>query len=112
MTPEGKVKKDVQKYLTGLGVWFAGKPAPKLVVGWMYMPVSNGMGVSGIPDFCGILMARPTYIETKAPGKVSGTTENQKARHAEIRAAGGVVLVVTSVDELKMGLMANGYAVY
>lgn len=110
MTPEGKVKESVKKYLTSIGVWFAGKPAPTVVSGWMYMPVSNGMGVSGIPDFCGILMGRPTYIETKAP---KGTpTENQLTRHREIRSAGGTVLVVTSVDELKMGLKANGYDVY
>ena len=110
MTPEGKVKNDVKKYLTSIGVWFAGKPEPLVVTGWMYMPVSNGMGVSGIPDFCGVLMGRPTYIETKAPKKTP--TENQLLRHKEIRTAGGVVLVVDSVDELKMGLKANGYAVY
>lgn len=112
MTPEGKVKNDVKKWLTSIGVWFAGKPAPTVVTGWMYMPVSNGMGVSGIPDFCGIFMGKPLFIETKAPGKASETTENQKMRHREIHAAGGVVLVVTSVAELKMGLLAHGYDVY
>lgn len=112
MTPEGKVKDAVRKYLTSIGVWFAGKPAPVLVTGWMYMPVSNGMGVSGIPDFCGIFMGQPVYIETKAPGKLTDTTENQKLRHKEIRLAGGLVLVVTSVDELKMGLRAHGHEVH
>lgn len=110
MTPEGRVKEAIKKHLTSRGVWFAGKPPPAVVTGWMYMPVSNGMGVSGIPDFCGVLMGRPTYIEAKAPG---GTpTENQKTRHREIQSAGGVVLVVASVEELIMGLKANGYAVY
>ena len=102
-TPEGRVKDAIKKYLTELGVWFAGRPQPKEVTGWMYMPVSmTSLGVNGIPDFCGIYKGRPLYIEAKAPGgKVS---ELQKQRIAEIRAAGGLALVVASVEELELAL--------
>lgn len=108
MTPEGRVKRDIQKYLTEKGVWFAGKKAPPLVTGWMYMPVSNGMGVVGIPDFCGIYKTRPLYIETKAPGKLSTTTVNQDERHKEIRLASGIVIVADSVERLVAELEKHG----
>lgn len=65
------------------------------------MPVQNGMGVVGIPDFivcwCGMFVA----IETKAPGKRSSTTPNQKRRIAEIQQAQGVALVVDDVAQVQ-----------
>lgn len=103
-TPEGKVKDAIKKYLTKHGAWFAGKPVPPVVVGWFYMPVPTGFGVNGIPDFCGIWKGKPFYIEAKAPGCVGDTTDNQKNRHAEIEKAGGIVLVVSSVEELETGM--------
>ena len=108
-TPEAKVKDELKKWLIAKGVWFAGRPEPEVVRGWMYMPVSNGMGVVGIPDFCGIFDEKPLYIEAKA-GKGSAT-ENQKDRHKEIAAAGGDILVVRSAEELEMGLRERGFSV-
>jgi hypothetical protein len=93
MTPEGKVKAAVKKRLKELGIWY-------------YMPVQNGMGVVGIPDFIccwnGLFMA----IETKAPGKVDTVTPNQEKRMHEIREADGWAVVVDSVEALNMFLRA------
>lgn len=106
-TPEGKVKDALRKWLIAKGVWFAGKPAPAVVTGWMYMPVPTGMGVNGIPDFCGIYKGRPLYIEAKAP-KGGVVSENQKDRHKEIQLAGGLVFVVKSVEELELAFHIHG----
>jgi hypothetical protein len=51
---------------------------------------------------CGVFLA----IETKRPGKPP--TEAQDAFLANVRAAGGVALVVHSLDELIQGLESEG----
>jgi hypothetical protein len=87
MTPEGKVKTAVKKYLREQGVWF-------------WMPVSNGMGQVGIPDFICCFNGMFIAIETKAPGKLSGVTANQQRVIDEIKSHGGLALVVDNVDSL------------
>ena len=79
MTPEGRIKEIVRKVLKEYGVWF-------------YSPVSNGMGVHGIPDFVGVYRGRSVMIETKAPGKKP--TPRQEMQIAAIRKAGGTVFVI------------------
>lgn len=106
MTPEGAVKAAIRKWLEARGVWFAGRAPPQVVTGWMWMPVPMGMGVAGIPDFCGIYKGRPLYVEAKAPG--GKASENQKRRHEEIRMAGGVMVLADSVETLVRELEANG----
>lgn len=99
MTPEARVKTDIKKLLLGMGFWNAGGKPPALsVIGWFYMPVSNGMGVHGIPDFVGCWLGRFFSIEAKAPGGV--VSPNQLKRHEEIREAGGIVLTISDVSEL------------
>lgn len=93
-TPEGVVKDDIKKFLDQFGVRMAGRPEIEGGRGWMYMPVPTPFGVNGIPDFCGILFGAPFYIEAKAP-KDGRPSENQLNRHAEIRAAGGHIVVAT-----------------
>lgn len=105
MTPEGRVKAAIKKWLDDRGFQRAGanpvKGAPR---GWYFMPVNNGMGVSGVPDFVGSyadnigFQPRPLAIEAKAPG--GKPTERQIDRHAEMRAAGWLVLVVSDVSTL------------
>ena len=98
-TPEGRVKAQIKRQLDAWGFWRAGSPEPKVdVVGWYYMPVSNGMGVHGIPDFVGCYLGRFFAIEAKAPGELDNTTANQDNRHKEIRAAQGIVLVADDVE--------------
>jgi len=89
-TPEGRVKAAVKRWLTARGVYY-------------YMPVQNGMGQSGIPDFmCCFpwLNGRMVAIETKAPGKRGSTTPNQDREIRKINKAGGVAVVIDDVCQL------------
>jgi len=94
-TPEGRVKDAVKKFLKARGVWY-------------YMPVQNGMGVVGIPDFVGCKDGRFVGVETKAPGKLKNLTANQKARKREIESAGGHVFVVDSEKMLETLMQEAG----
>lgn len=87
-TPEGKVKNAVKKILKARGIWF-------------YMPVQNGMGVVGIPDFICCYEGHFLAIETKAPGKLHALTVNQKNRIKEINAADGTAIVIDNPDDLE-----------
>lgn len=86
-TPEGRVKEAVKRRLKAVGAYY-------------YMPVSNGMGRVGAPDFMVCLGGRFFGIETKAPGKRGNTTPNQKRELAAIDAAGGIALVIDDVSQL------------
>jgi hypothetical protein len=88
MTPEGRVKERVKAVLKLRGAYY-------------YMPVSNGMGRVGAPDFIVCHDGRFIAIETKAPGKVANTTPNQKRELAAIRAANGLAVVIDDVEQLK-----------
>lgn len=48
-------------------------------------------------------------IETKMPGKLATVSPIQKHRHEQIKAAGGVVIVATSVQEAVDALKALGW---
>lgn len=87
MGPEGKVKKDVKAWLVKHGAYY-------------YMPVSNGMGRVGAPDFIVCLAGRFIGIETKAPGKRSTATPNQLREIEWINRAGGFAFVVDDVAQL------------
>lgn len=107
MTPEGKVKEDIKKWLKAHGFWSAGGDEPAVVKGWYFLPVSMGMGSHGIPDFLGTITKGGRFfsIEAKAPGKKP--TDRQLDRHNEIRLAGGIVIIADSVscmDELEQYL--------
>ena len=87
MTPEGKVKLAVKKRLDAMGAYY-------------YMPVSNGMGRVGAPDFMVCLNGRFIGVETKAPGKRGNTTPNQDRELQAIRTAGGISVVIDDVSQL------------
>jgi len=87
-TPEGRVKKAVKEYLTAIGAYY-------------YMPMSNGMGRVGAPDFMVCHNGRFLGIETKAPGKRGNTTPNQDRELAAIQAANGLAVVVDDIEQLK-----------
>ena len=88
MTPEGKVKDKIKKYLKEIGAWY-------------YMPVSNGMGRSGCPDILVCHHGIFYGLEVKAPGKINNTTPNQDREIAAINNAGGFAYVVDSVETVK-----------
>ena len=91
-TPEGRVKARIRAVLKKFGVWF-------------YSPVSNGMGVHGIPDFVCVHNGRSLMVEAKAGGKQP--TERQAVQIEAIRRAGGTVFIVndeTGTTELEAWL--------
>jgi hypothetical protein len=87
MTPEGRVKHAVKQELKRRGIWY-------------FMPVSNGMGQVGIPDFICCWEGKFLAIETKAPGKRTQTTANQDRIIAEIKDHWGRAVVVDDVSKL------------
>ena len=78
-TPEAKVKTLIKAHLDGHGAY-------------RVMPVSNGMGAHGIPDFLVCLNGRFIGIEAKA-GK-GRPTALQLSNLRSIFAAGGTALVI------------------
>ena len=89
LTPEGRVKHAVKKRLKELGVWY-------------YMPVQNGMGKTGIPDFICCHNGRFLAIETKAPGKRDTLTPNQHREIQGIHQAGGAAIVIDDVKQIEV----------
>jgi hypothetical protein len=90
-TPEARVKKAVKAWLEARGIYY-------------YMPMSNGMGRVGVPDFICCFPAlggRFVGIETKAPGKRRNTTPNQDREIRAINQAGGTALVIDDVSQLE-----------
>lgn|SRR6185312_8904171 len=89
MTPEGKVKKELDAYLGSLGADC-----------WYFKPMNFGYGRNGIPDYIicykGFFLAPETK---KAGGKSQPWQEKEQER---IRIAGGFSDRVTSVEEVKI----------
>lgn len=83
MTPEKKVKNGVRLVLDKLGAYYV-------------MPVTNGFGKQGAPDFLVCLKGKFFGIECKA-GK-GKTTALQELNLQHIRDAGGIALVVYEDD--------------
>lgn len=88
MTPEGRVKAAVKKYLASIGAWYA-------------MPMGTGFGSSGVPDFLISWHGGFYAVETKAPGKRNNTTALQKMQIAAINATGGIAVVIDDVTQLE-----------
>ena len=93
-TPEKKIKDKVKKALEDMDVYYA-------------MPFTAGYGNSGVPDFLVCIEGKFFGIECKA-GK-NTTTALQEKHLSDIRAAGGVSLVIdeTNVDNVKALILAN-----
>ena len=101
MTPEGKVKKLVKDYLLSIGLIPAGKAVLCTTenTGWFYMPVSNGMGVHGIPDFIGHYQGRFFAIEAKEKGKKPTIRQEHQLRALSL--TGAKTFVVDSEESLE-----------
>jgi hypothetical protein len=84
VTPEGKVKAEIKKWLKEQGAYF-------------FMPVQTGYGASTL-DFLVCYKGIFVGIEAKAPGKVP--TKRQEFCMAEIRDAGGHATCVESLRDL------------
>ena len=90
-TPEGRVKDQIKKRLKAADVWY-------------FMPVSNGMGTMGVPDFNGVLKGRYLGVEAKA-GSNKPTALQLRALKA-IDDGGGLALVIneSNLDVLDAAL--------
>lgn len=98
MTPEGKVKRDVNRLLD------------KYKALYRFMPVPGGFGASSL-DYLLCVNGRFVAIETKAPGKKP--TSRQKMVIGQIRRAGGEVFVIDGDDgilDLKLYLEKTTHA--
>jgi hypothetical protein len=92
MTPEGYVKKAVKAEIEVYGDQ-----------AYTEMPVPSGFGKSGL-DFNICFFGRWVSVETKKPG--GKATDRQKLRIREIHAAGGIAMVIDSVEAARTGLRA------
>lgn len=90
MTPEKKVENQIKCYLDKLGAYHV------KIHGSAYMP-------AGTPDILACIKGRFIGIEVKKPngGVVSAL---QKLKIKQIKNAGGVALVATSVEEVEREL--------
>jgi hypothetical protein len=93
--PEAKVKDAVKKLFAAHGITPAGKEheSPDSAKGWYYMPVQNGMGVSGIPDFIACVGGQFMAIETKATAAKKPTPLQLRNLKA-IDQCGGTALLI------------------
>src|ERR1035437_1913389 len=85
--------------------------------GWSWAPVSNGMGVHGVPDRVGVIpcVVTPAMvgklvglfvgIEAKRPGrrgeKDRGMSKHQVLFMARVREAGGLSIVCDGAEDLE-----------
>jgi hypothetical protein len=92
MTPEGKVKALVNKYLSTLRAPFSGVDI------YVEMPVPSGYGKSGL-DYTMCIWGHFVAVETKAPGE--WLTPRQRTRALEILGAGGTVFVISGPEGLQ-----------
>ena len=87
-TPEGKVKRWLDKMLKEEGVWF-------------YSPQAGPFGVAGIPDRMCCVAGRLVGVEAKAD-KTKKPTALQTKCMGDIEAAGGKCFVVYDKDTIEM----------
>jgi hypothetical protein len=92
MTPEGRVKNMIGKYLSTLR-----NPLNDVEV-YIEMPVPTGFGKSGL-DYTICLWGHFVAIEAKAPDE--WLTPRQRQRALDILKAGGTVFVISSPEGLQ-----------
>lgn len=92
MTPEGRVKNMIGKYLSTLR-----NPLNSVGV-YIEMPVPTGFGKSGL-DYTICFYGHFVCIEAKAPGE--WLTPRQRQRALDILAAGGTVFVISGPEGLQ-----------
>lgn len=90
MTPEARITLRIRNYLKKLRA--EGEPL------WWLKVHGSPMQRAGVLDLCIVWYGRAVFLEVKAPGgKVTALQQNTIR---QIREAGGVAEVVTSVEEV------------
>lgn len=92
-TPESQIKTDIKRFIEKNG--------------WYWCAVQGGAySKPGDPDLIACIGGRFVGIEAKTSDGVQSPI--QKVRQREIEDAGGVYLLVRSIDDLAAGLWRNG----
>jgi len=101
VTDEGRVKKLINEYLDSIGCIPAGKAVNATAehVGWYWMPVPGGYGVSFL-DYVGHLKGRFFSVEAKKDDKTEPKAL-QKQQIKAVRTTGGISFVVGSPETLQ-----------
>lgn len=87
---EGQLSRKIQKWI--------GENFPQF---FLFKVNGNGYQKKGIPDLIGCYEGRFIALEIKLPGGSYGATKLQLERIRQIREAGGVADVVTSIEEVE-----------
>ena len=98
---EAGVKEDIKKWLTAHRIhdMKGVKSAPEnMIEGFFYMPVPNGMGLTGVSDFMICYHGQTIVVETKAENKPAKPTGDQQAFIDAIEKAGGYGVCVNSLE--------------
>ena len=98
---EAGVKEDIKKWLTAHRIhdMKGVKSAPEnMIEGFFYMPVQNGMGLTGVSDFMICYHGQTIVVETKAENKPATPTGDQQAFIDAIEKAGGYGVCVNSLE--------------
>jgi len=98
MTPEGKVKNLVEKFLKTNGLIKLGSAVAAGTTGFYWMPVPYGYGVSYL-DFIGHYKGRLFGIETKVPSK--NPTPRQQQMIDATEKTGAKAFVVRCSEDLQ-----------
>lgn len=74
--------------------------------GYIKQAKNKARGVKkGFPDIHILHEGRGYYLEVKAPG--NNATDAQKEEHNKLRAAGGIIGIVYSIDDVRIFLKSN-----
>ena len=92
MTPEGKVKAEIKRYLKARGAYF-------------FMPVQTGYGSTSL-DFLVCLNGR--FIGIEAKSLIGQPTPRQLAVMREIMATGGFAMLARSAYDVDHAFQAQG----
>ena len=87
LTPEGRVKAEIRKYLKEIGAY-------------QLWPVPSGRGKSGV-DVHGVYRGRGFAIEIKAEDRPPVGTEREESVLKAVNTAGGLGICVNSLAALK-----------
>ena len=88
LTPEGRVKAEIRKYLKEIGAY-------------QLWPVPSGRGRSGV-DVHGVYRGRGFAIEIKAEDRPPIGTEREESVLASVRSAGGKAATVNCLRALQL----------
>jgi hypothetical protein len=96
---EAGVKDDIRKWLIAHRIYdMRHIKSAGDTLGFFYMPVPGGFGLTGVSDFIICFQGRTIALETKAENKPAKPTSDQKDFMLAIEEAGGLAVCVNSLE--------------